>query len=311
MEYLGLIGNVESSILDVEFGDGFQTEQMKLTDFATICEKEFGISDVMEKLDHEWGYCAQNESERPQHVYVVKKFLTDFPQPETQLKDIDHWRQQQQLEAAYEEKVSAYVENKTRILRLLTRGSIQLSCEIFYDTMSDGSRELIAAREQTQTCENRLFKIHEKELEQFSTIDSNQLLQDLPTYLKFAWDNFEQSYAIPNLEFEFLCLMTSLEAMFNSNKAELKCSIKKGVAVLIAKDKADALHVIASLKKLYELRVSLLNTGDKKGITGKAVVELKDIVRKALNRAIELRLSKDDLMKVLLESDFGKLPPIN
>lgn len=311
MEYIGLIGNVESSILDVEFGDGFHTEEMKLTDFAAICEEEFGIEDVMDKLDHEWGYCAKDRTTRPETVYVVKKSLPDFPEPGTELRDFHTWHEQQEAEAAYEEQVSEYVANKTRILRLLTEGSILLSCEIFYNTTSDGSLEVKAAIEHTQICKNRLFKTREAELEQFSAIDSKQILHELPTYLKFAWDNFEQSYTIPNLEFEFLCLMTSLEAIFNSNKSELKCDIIRGVATLLGQDKSDALSVMDSLSKLNAIRAKLLNTGDKKDISVETVVELKNIVRRSLNRAIELKLPKDDLTKLLLEIDFGKLPPIN
>lgn len=311
MEYLGLIGNVERSILDVEFGNGFHTEEMKLTEFAQICEKEFGIEGVWDKLHYEWGYCQKDEECTPQHVYVVKKSLPDFPQTSGRPKDAMLWREQLQMEQEYEEKVSAYVENKTRLLRLLCKGSIQLSFEMFYNTSSDGSKELISSREQTQTCENRLFTIHQKELQQFSHLDCEELLSDLPTYLKFSWDNFEHSYEIPNLEFEFVCLMTSLEALLNDGESKQKCSITTGIAVLVAQNSQDAQNLVSKLKELYEIRALLLDTGDKTAITGETVVELKDIVRRSLIKALELKLPKADLINVLLESDFAQLAPLN
>lgn len=311
MEYLGLISNVERSILDVEFGNGFHTEEMELAEFAQICENEFGMADVWDKLDHEWGYCGQDEAHRPQHVYVVKKSLPDFPQPSTTLKDATLWREQLQMEQEYEEKVSAYVESKTRLLRLLCKGSIKLSFEMFYNTGSDGSKELVSSREQTQTCAKRLFTIKENQLKQFSHFDCEQLLQDLPTYLKFAWDNFEQSYEIPNLEFEFVCLMTSLEALLNDGESQQKCSITKGIAILVAENEQEAQSLVAKLKSLYEIRALLLDTGDKKAITGETVVELKDIVRRSLIKALELKLPKAKLIELLLASDFAQLAPLN
>lgn len=302
MEYLGLIGNVENSFLKVQFGNGFTTERMKLSDFVAICKNEFQIQGVEEKLEHDWGYRSHDGSDIPEYVYVVRKSLTDFPEADGVLKDIELYRQQWQAEEDYEEQVSAYVENKTRVLRLLNEGSVQLSCEYFYETANDGQRKLISCREQDQHGEDRLYKLNKKGLEQFSNIDYSELLNELPNYLKFAWNNFDQSYTIPHREVEFLCLMTSLEALLNDGSA-VKCGIAKGTANLIGRNKHEAVKVFDTLTRFYDLQARLINSGDKRDITEDTVVELKNIVRRALVEAIELKLPKQDLSKLYIEDD--------
>lgn len=304
MEFIALIGNVNNSILNIEFGNGFHIEEMDMGEFAAICEEDFGLADVWPKLDYDWGCCTEDRFLRPDHVYVIKKTLEDYPKYTGNSEDLDlksdFWR----IEHAYQDKLISYLEGQIRKLRLFKEGSIRLSLEIFY-RIEESHWEIDSYRESTLACENRLFSLTADEVLQTNQFLSAGNIESKHKYLKFAVENFEQSYSIAHQELEFLSLMISLEALLNDANSELRFRVSRGCAVLIGKTLGESKQIFNQVKELYDKRSILVHTGDKSKIKEIDVLNLKEIVRQALKKALFFDIPKAELSMMLMESAFG------
>ncbi|QIL88336.1 hypothetical protein GNX18_00025 [Microbulbifer sp. SH-1] len=304
MEFLGLLGNVDHSILEVDFGRGFIVEAMNMSEFAHICEEDFGIADVWIKLDYDWGCCSQDAFKRPEHVYLIRKTLHDYPEYSGESDDaksrVVYW----DLEHAYQNKIIEYLQDKIRKLRLLKEGSIRLSIEIFF-RIEDDIWEMDSSRESTLACENRLFHLTKSELREANDYLSDGLIDSKHKYLQFAVENFELSYSISQYQLEFLSLMISLEALLNDANSELRFRVSRGCAVLLGKTKSESNAVLKIVKDLYDKRSVLVHTGNQNKITKADVLQLKDIVRRALRASLALNLPKAELSTLLMEKGFG------
>jgi hypothetical protein len=304
MEFLALIGNVNDSILKIEFGDGFHIEEMDMNEFAAICEEEFGLADVWPKLDYDWECCTGDRFLRPDNVYVIKKTRTDYPEYTGSSEDLDSKSDFWRIEHAYQDKLISYLEGQLRKLRLYKEGSIRLSLEIFY-RIEKSHWEMDSSRESILACENRLFSLTEEEALQANKFLSKDNIESKHKYLKFAVENFEQSYSIAHQELEFLSLMISLEALLNDANSELRFRVSRGCAVLIGKTPSESKQIFKQVKELYDKRSILVHTGDKSKIKEIDVLNLKEIVRQALKKALFLNLPKAELSMALMESAFG------
>lgn len=306
MEYFAILGNVDATILEINLGDGFTIEQIEIGELASLCEDEFGIADVWPKIDFEWGCVPERTFYRPNYAYVIKKTLVDYPVFDGDQKDIEARKPFWDLEHKYQSNVSDYLEDKVRKLRLLKEGSIRISIEFYY-SYEDDYLDLDSSTEHTLSCEHRLYTLTTDE-----TYCANQLLtQDfstkIPKYLQFALSNFEQSYQVAHKEFEFLSLMIALEALLNDGKTELRLRIARGCAILLGETLEESREVFKLARDLYDKRSVLVHTGDRNKIADGDVLLMKDLVRRALKKALELKLSKQDFSSLLMESGFGSL----
>ena len=304
MEFLGLLGNVDHSILEIDFGRGFVVEAMDMSEFAHICEEDFGIADVWFKLDYDWGCCSQDQFKRPDYVYLIRKTLHDYPEYSGKDDDIKARVAYWDVEHTYQDKIIDYLQGQIRKLRLLKEGSIRLSLELFV-RIEDDSWEMDSSRESTSACENRLFFLTRRELREANAYLSDGLIDSKHKYLQFAVQNFELSYSISQYQLEFLSLMISLEALLNDANSELRFRVSRGCAVLLGKTKAESNSVFKLVKNLYDKRSVLVHTGDQSKIAKADVLQLKDIVRRSLRVSLELSLPKAELSTLLMEKGFG------
>lgn len=305
MEYLALLGNVNESILYIDLGNGFQIEQMGLGDFAQRCEDEFGIANVWPKIDFAWG-CVHDSFYRPEYVYIIRKSLVDYPVYTGDPSDIDAHNLFWDLKHHYQDEVSGYLEEKIRKLRLIKEGSIRISVEFYYRD-EDGFKELDSSSESNLSCEHRLYDLTSYEVNLANKFLADLSLVKMPKYLKFALSNFEQSYQVPYKEFEFLSLMIALEALLNDGKTELRLRVSRGCAVLLGDTFESSRQIFKSVRDLYDKRSLLVHTGDSTKVTDLDVLNMKDIVRRSLKKALELNLPKQELSSLLMESGFGTL----
>ncbi|CDG54825.1 MULTISPECIES: HEPN domain-containing protein [Halomonadaceae] len=306
MKYLALLGNVDSSILGIDLGDGFVIEEMTMVDFADMCEGSFITADVWSKLDHEWGCVPFGSYYRPEYVYIIKKNLDDYPEFQGDPADIEAHMPYWEMQHKFHGQISKYLGDRINKLRLFKEGSIRISIEFYY-TDEDDELEMFSSMENTLFCENRLFSLNQNEVPLVNEYLSSQLIGKLPKYLEFSLSNFEQSYHVPHIEFEFLSLMISLEALLNDGKTELRLRVSRGCAVLLGEDRESSREIFKVARELYDKRSALVHTGDRKKINKNDVLKMKELVRKSLKRALELNLSKQDLSQLLMESGFGRL----
>ncbi|MGF1733669.1 hypothetical protein [Photobacterium kasasachensis] len=305
MEYFALLGNVNRSILKVDFGSGFKVESIEVEDFIHFCNENLVFNDVENKMDYPWS-CLQSYSEPPSNkVYVIKKHLPDYPIFEGGWGDLDSRISNLPKEREFEESVSSYINHKLNLLRLLSDGDIKVAFEVFYREV-DGEIETISASECDKTSCNQMFSLFYSDYGLVNSFLCKHSIETLPKYIRFALSNYEKSYFTNHIEFDFLALMIALEAIFNDSKSELTLRVSRGCAVLLGKDEEDAKQMFKQVKQFYEKRSKLVHTGDIGLISKRDVHELRFIVSRALFKVMGLNLPKHELSSKLIMKWFGE-----
>lgn len=305
MEYFALLGNVDRSILRVDFGSGYKVESMDVDDLIEFCNDNFVFSDAVNKVHDQWS-CLPSYSERPsKKVYVVKKHLPDYPTYNESSGDLDSRIGNLLKEKVFEESISTYINHKLNLLRVLSHGDIKVAFEVFY-LETEGEIETISACEYSKTSRNQMFSLFYSDYNLVNSFLTKHSIETLPKYIKFAVSNYEKSYFTNHNEFDFLALMIALETMFNDSKSELTLRVSRGCAVLLGKDEADASTLFKQVKQFYEKRSKLVHTGDVGSISETDVHELRFIVSRALFHVMELNLPKDELSTKLIMKGFGE-----
>lgn len=307
LQYLALLGNVNKTILRLNLGDGFHIEEWKTEVFIPFYEQMFGNAehDIWIKFDSEWGY-AENRRTRPKHVYVVTKRFSSYPTHSSSSQDMDEWMRSWRRRSAFEREQESLLEDKLLKLRLIADGSIKVCAEFFYIAEADGPM-MESGREEGLHGENRLYKMLKGDLHAAQALLNSPPLNVRHKYIRFALENYQQSFRVAQYELEFISLMLAFEAIFNDGKQELRNKVARGCAVLLGRTLATSRLIFKEVRDLYDKRSVLVHTGDKSKISHTDVTQLKTYVRKSLATVVELDVSKDELSLVLTEAGFGAL----
>lgn len=304
MKYIALLGNVNKSILQINLGNGFKIERWPIDKFVKLYDELLGDENhAWYKLDNEWGY-AYGKKYRSKFVYVVIKDYDDFPNAPADERDLAQFSKYIDLTSEFQNREGKFLDDKMTKLRLCAEGTISKCIEFFYaDKM--GRLEMDFSSEQMHFCTNRLFKVKRSHAASINTFLGTPLLAPRHAYMRFALENFSQSYSVTTIELEFITLMIVLEALFNDGKQELRHKISRGCAVLLGRTKTVARQVHKDIKYLYDKRSVLVHTGDISVVTEADVLLLKGYARSSLRRVIELNLPKQELANTLIEAGFG------
>ncbi|EGR1860735.1 HEPN domain-containing protein [Vibrio navarrensis] len=304
MKYLALLGNVDRSILKIDFGDGFTVESVNVDDFVKFCNDNLLFHDVENKIEHPWS-CLPSYPERPsKKVYVIKKHFKDYPIYQGCWGNLDDRISNLPKERAFEASVSAYINHQINLLRLFNDGDIKCAFEAYYQE-NDDEIEPMSCCERENTSRNIMFSLFHYDYDRINAFIKCNAIELLPKYIRFALSNYEKSYFTNHDEFDFLALMIALEAIFNDAKSELTLRVSRGCAVLLTDNESDANALFKQVKHFYGKRSKLVHTGDISTITSADVHELRFIVRRALVKVIELNLSKQELSEKLIMKGFN------
>ncbi|MCE7556452.1 HEPN domain-containing protein [Aliivibrio fischeri] len=304
MEYLALLGNVDRSILKVDFGSGFKVESIELSDFIKLCNESFVFSDVENKVEHPWSSIPSYPERPSKKVYVIKKHLSDYPIYNGCWGDLDNRIENLPKENEFEYSISSYINHKLNLLRVLSHGDIKVAFEVFYNYV-DGQIDTMSAYECDKTSRNQMFSLFHSDYDLVNQFLAEYSLESLPKYIKFALSNYEKSYFTNHYEFDFLALMIALEAVFNDAKSELTLRVSRGCAVLLGDNEVDAEKLFKQVKQFYSKRSKLVHTGDIGLITKSDVHELRFIVGRVLFKVMKLKLPKHELSTKLIMKGFG------
>jgi len=305
LEYLALLGNVDRSILKVDFGEGFVVESVNIDEFVAFCEDNLLFHDVENKIGFSWS-CLPDYSERPSNkVYVVKKHFDDYPTYQGCWGDLDNRVKNLSRERAFEASVASYLNHQINLLRLFNDGDIKFAFEAYYQ-VHGGEIEPMSCYERENTSSDITFSLFHYDYVKINTFIKANAFVSLPKYVRFALSNYEKSYFTNHVEFDFLALMIALEAIFNDARSELTLRVSRGCAVLLTDSESEASKVFKQVKKFYEKRSRLVHTGDVSTITQSDVHNLRFIVRNALIKVIELSLPKQELSAKLIMKGFNE-----
>lgn len=297
--YLGLLGNVDLTILNLELGGDFKIERRNKQEVIKLLSKLFCHSELDVDCDIEDKYQYGRDD---QWIYVISK-------------EYNYWYYDTPKGAPVEDVVNAHhrmsyhnnlIKRPFSLLRLFSEGDIEVPISCFYRIDDDGPF-LVAGYEQERVLErDNRFSINDSQWPEINKFLRSKHLSQLENYLQLAFKQFETSYELNDEQMAFLALNITLEILFNDGQQDISYIISRGTAVLIGETKEDALKLYRRIKKLYGKRSAIVHSGNAK-ITAEETHELRDYVRRCLRKLFKANIQKDILSEHLTTSGFGRV----
>lgn len=139
-------------------------------------------------------------------------------------------------------------------------------------------------------------------------------------YLDLCHSNYDLSFfVVPKLS--LLLLVTCLEILYHpGDKDELKNRIARNAAVFLGRDRADSSKIFDDIRSLYDLRSSLVHSGEvrvKKKLLNDSelipfIVQLRSIMSKSIIKyktsVVDKNVSREKYFIQLNEGGFGDDP---
>ena len=281
--FIGFLVNVDDSILKLQLGNGFlidKREQQEIMPFLQRLDFHYGAKSGFEIINFK-------QDGRPLGCYCINKH---FPEFVGSTRDI-----QQSL------------RDKLRLLRLFKEGNIFMRYSLFYHLKESIPQVAQISREYPLT-DQTLFQLIDDEYAQAESFINNTNIPFKQSFLRLAFDSFEQSYETYNRGLTFLSLMISIDALFG-DFSELKYRVSRNTAVLLGNNIDESQKIFSDMNELYKKRSAVAHGGkDGKIVESKDVIKLRNYVRESIKLINKLHLNRKELLNVLNQSGFGQSP---
>jgi len=153
-----------------------------------------------------------------------------------------------------------------------------------------------------------LYTLEKSEIPDLQGFIQNTKLPFKEPFLQLAFENFELSYQIHNINLSFLSLMISLEPLFNPGSQELRYRISRNTAVLLGKENEDSKMIFSEIKDLYDKRSNIVHAGKSNIINNEDLLKLRHYVRESIKEINKMCKSKSELLDLLNSCGFGDRP---
>ena len=289
--FMGLLANVDSSILKVTLDYGFKIEAISedegidiISDFKRLpnMEVEKKLSDIQ---------CVN---------YAEKKlyFISNAFESENLFSS--------ELEHFQSNSVRNYLNPKIRLMRLFKEGNICIPSKYYFFIENSTSKQFFSERAPLYISEE-LYTLDSQEIADLQRFIQNTDLPFKEPSLQLAFENFELSYQVDNINQSFLSLMISLETLFIPGRQKLRYSVSRNTAVLLGKDKEDSKMIFREIKELYDKRSKVAHTG-KNSINEEDLLKLRNYARVSIKAIYKTGKCKEELLGILNSSEFGERP---
>lgn len=298
MEFIGLLANVDSSILNLELEHGFKIDSMSLDEFSILFSKlkETPPFSVISQESNFHLICKN------QIVYYVSNSTKDA-------LEVDDRKNPEFFQPAYykfHELVREYLDKTLRVMRLFKEGNICMPSYYLY-YLKDNVPRLSSSISTILNLTAEPFFVSEREISLIHDFIDRTTIPFKQPFVQLAFENFELSYRVSERELSYLSLMIALEALFHpSNQGELSYRISRNVAVLIGSRETKASReIIKDVKELYRKRSALIHTGEIK-INDADILLLRYYVRESIKKINDLNFGKDELSDFLTSKGFNE-----
>lgn len=291
------LANVDDPVVGIELEPDFVIEKWPIDKLVQLIVEHFSESnDVQIRIDIECSCCLNSYAK---NVYLVSGKA-----------NYNKYWQKAPESASFREKYFdhggyiAKVEEKIKLMRLFKEGQMETKGVYVYEQTPKEYEPIVntdLGKPSHVTIPYSLTKSEKKELIQFLKTYNTPLK---PPYLQLAFENFNQSYSVEYFELAFLTLMIGVEAIFNDGNQELKYRITRGMAVLLGSTYGSH-EIYDSIRTLYDKRSQLVHTGRCKDLTFDDVGRLRFLLRASILKLLDLRITKDNLSRLLTISGFG------
>jgi hypothetical protein len=298
--YLGLLANVDNSILNLQLEHGFEVRSMS--------EQE-GY-DLLQHLDKEYSGL------RFQSRYYNQRCITTDNRKfyyihNTRVCDIEFEKSQRYIigskgQAQFPNSVVEYLSNTVKLMRLFQQGNIRIPFQYFYFYHNDTLR----SHEKMWTSLNvqhEPFVIEEGEINELYKFLKETKLPFTQPYLELAYQNFEISYQVRYPYLSLISLIIALEALFNRSRYEIGYSIRRNTAVLLGTSEKESQEIYSDIRKMYSKRSQIVHEGKTNIVNASDVERLRNYVRRAINIVYSMNVDKDTLFNILNARGFGHI----
>ena len=309
---MGILSNVDSSILKVNFDHGFKVEgrldsgqlQVRTNDYPndTLNYKEVAhliyhleglpLVEVYKKLDPDLS--CLNVSEKK--IYVITNSLEI---------DIMNDNEISTEVEKFNESVHGYLYPMLQLMRLFKEGNISMPWIYYYSIDNDGTPRPYKRIMMPLRVLKGPYTLEGPEIRKLSKFFKNIKLPFTEPSLQIAFENFELSYRISDINLSFLTLMISLEALLNPGNQELTYKVSRNTAVLLGGKEDDSKNIFLKVKKLYDKRSKFVH-GDKTNIIKSENLLLRYYIRESIKEINKIGKTGKELWDLLNSRGFSK-----
>lgn len=293
-KYIGLLGNVDDSILGVSLPNGYHFDVIPLVQMLEIGSTLTNES-IKTLFDQWWNTkCIFDSQLVPDQDYALSDLKCYFL---TKSFEVDVTNG---VHTGPINETTFYSIELLRKINLFKKGNVCIP--ISFDYIINGDQLILRSSGQSLSNEAiELFSLEigeEKKLQEFI----NKInLPDGDSYVGLALQNFELSYKNPHIGLSFITSVMALEVLFDAGAHK----VARNVAVLLGRDLNESKKIFGDIKELHNKRSELVHSGKHNKVTKEDHSALKNYVRKSLVRLIELKMPKEQLIEQLNILGFG------
>lgn len=293
--FAGLLANVDSSILNVKLGHGFEIEGMPE-------DKGNALFSALENLPYYethtklfMQFPCLNSSERKYFVISNSLEAQDELGDKSFSKVIE-----------FENKmVDGYLEPTLRLMRLFKEGNIFMPFEYFFYLKGDIPTRVMSKGRHWHIS-RELYSLENSEISHLENFIKSTKLPFRKPFLQLAFENFELSYHVQSVDLSFVSLMISLEALFNRGDREIAYTIARNTAVLLGDNVTDSKDIFSKMTQLYRKRSKIIHIGKRGSVTQEELLRLRYYARESIKQIYKLGKSKEEALDLLNTLGFGQ-----
>lgn len=302
VHFMGLLANVDSSILKVKLERGFKIERIERKDEIdriSLLQKR-PYDEVIRDI-----YLGYNFMSQDLELYIIKNsFECDIEMDEREgLKQPSN-----EFNRFYKETHLEYLNSVLKLMRLFKEGNVSMPSYYYFTIDGNIPKRIIGVRTNPMLFYND-YELTDSEIIDLQTFIKVTKLPFQHPYLNLALKNYDISYHYANdYDLSFLFLMISLEALFNRGPNQIAYTISRNTAVLLGEDEDHSESIFQETKNLYKKRNKIVHGNQSNIITIEELAKLRQLVRESIKEIHNIKIGKDKLFKLLNSCGFGDRP---
>lgn len=290
MRFIGLLQNVDSSILNVKLAHGFK--------FNSISKDEgLKLLTTLENLplQHVHGKITEYHC---LNFGLGKIFFVGNDCKITLTQDGASIGMSKLNNLVY-----SYLRPKIKLIRLFKEGDIDVPLTYYFTDEPNLPKS--SERRLAHYSRGPMYHLNKGDIPKLQDL-LNKTKMPFRDYIQLAFDSFEWSYEIHSENLAFLSLMNGLESLFNPGPGEIRYRLSRNCAVLLGKDKQEANEIFRNVRNLYDLRSSIVHGGKKIIVQDGQIHEVRRYLRESIKKLLDTNKPKEEVMKTLNQRGFGE-----
>ena len=193
----------------------------------------------------------------------------------------------------------SFAKNLLLQLRLHKIGEIRYT-QFFH--ISSTTRQISLRKREVEIGSQGDYTLTDKEAKELSK--KLVLKYEFNGLTELAIKNFTIAYDLTDVQIRFITLITSLESLFNLGKGQIAHTIARHLSIVISNNEEQFKENYKEIKKLYNMRNSIVHGGKYKGDIVQDYLSLSDKVRLAIDFCNTPNLTKEKLFEDLNSRGF-------